>query len=40
MAPANANGAMIYWSTSGYDNSATSTELQGFQVGDDNTARS
>lgn len=38
MAPANANGAMIYWSTSGYDNSATSTELQGFQVGDDNTA--
>ncbi len=38
IAPADANGAMIYWSTSGYDNSATSTELQGFQVGDDNTA--
>jgi len=37
IAPAMAAGALIYWTTASYDNSATSTNLQGFTVGDEGT---
>jgi hypothetical protein len=30
-------GALIYWTTASYDNSATSTNLKGFHVGDEGT---
>jgi hypothetical protein len=32
-----ASGALIYWSTANKDNNATSTQLKGFQVGDEGT---
>jgi hypothetical protein len=35
IAPAQADGAMIYWTTAGFDNNATNTNLQGFHVGDE-----
>jgi hypothetical protein len=37
IAPAIADGALIYWTTSSFDNSATNTTLQGFHVGDEGT---
>jgi hypothetical protein len=37
IAPATANGAMIYWTTASFDNNATTTTLQGFHVGDEGT---
>jgi hypothetical protein len=37
IAPAIAAGSLIYWTTASYDNSATSTNLQGFTVGDEGT---
>lgn len=30
-------GALIYWTAANYDNSATSTELKGFHIGDEGT---
>ena len=38
IAPAIADGALIYWTTAGFDNNATSTTLQGFHVGDEGTS--
>jgi hypothetical protein len=38
IAPAAAQGAMVFWSTKSFDNSAASTDLQGFQVGDESTS--
>ena len=35
VAPATADGAMIYWTTASFDNNATTTTLQGFHVGDE-----
>jgi hypothetical protein len=35
VAPAAAPGAVIYWATASFDNSASSTTLQGFHVGDE-----
>jgi hypothetical protein len=35
IAPAVAAGSLIYWTTASYDNSATSTTLNGFTVGDE-----
>jgi len=32
-----AEGALIYWTTANHDNSATSTNLKGFHVGDEGT---
>jgi hypothetical protein len=32
-----ASGALIYWSTASKDNNATTTQLKGFQVGDEGT---
>ncbi|HZU85680.1 MAG TPA: hypothetical protein VE987_22290, partial [Polyangiaceae bacterium] len=37
IAPAEAGGALIYWTTDTFDNSANNTTLQGFQVGDEGT---
>jgi hypothetical protein len=37
IAPAIADGALIYWTTSSFDNNATNTTLQGFHVGDEGT---
>ena len=36
-APAIADGALVYWTTADFDNSATNTTLQGFHVGDEGT---
>jgi WD40-like Beta Propeller Repeat len=38
IAPAIADGALVYWTTASFDNSATNTTLQGFRVGDEGTA--
>jgi hypothetical protein len=38
IAPAIADGALVYWTTSSFDNNATNTTLQGFHVGDEGTA--
>ncbi|MDP9151766.1 MAG: hypothetical protein M3O36_17725 [Myxococcota bacterium] len=35
VAPATADGAMIYWTTASFDNNANNTTLQGFHVGDE-----
>jgi len=35
IAPAAADGAMVYWSTAAFDNNANNTTLQGFHVGDE-----
>jgi hypothetical protein len=37
VAPADAGGALIYWTTLNFDNNANNTDLQGFQVGDEGT---
>ena len=37
IAPAIADGALVYWTTSGFDNNAKNTTLQGFHVGDEGT---
>ena len=37
IAPAIADGALVYWTTANFDNSATNTTLQGFHVGDEGT---
>jgi hypothetical protein len=37
IAPAAAGGAMIYWSTTNLDQTTATTNLQGFQVGDEGT---
>jgi WD40-like Beta Propeller Repeat len=37
VAPAPAQGAMVFWSTKSFDANAASTDLQGFQVGDEST---
>jgi hypothetical protein len=37
IAPAPAQGAMVFWSTKSFDTNAASTDLQGFQVGDEST---
>jgi hypothetical protein len=37
IAPAIAPGSLVFWSTASYDNSATSTNLEGFTVGDEGT---
>jgi hypothetical protein len=37
IAPAIADGALVYWTTADFDNSATNTTLQGFHVGDEGT---
>lgn len=37
IAPAIAAGSLIFWTTENYNNSATSTNLQGFNVGDEGT---
>jgi hypothetical protein len=37
IAPALADGALIFWSTSSFANTSTSTNLQGFHVGDEGT---
>ncbi len=38
IAPSPAQGAMVFWSTKSFDQSAASSDLQGFQVGDETTA--
>jgi hypothetical protein len=38
IAPAIAAGALVYWATADFDNSATNTTLQGFHVGDEGTS--
>jgi hypothetical protein len=38
IAPVPAQGGMVFWSTNSFNTSATSTNLQGFQVGDETTA--
>jgi hypothetical protein len=38
IAPAPAQGAMVFWATNSFDTTATSTALSGFQVGDETTA--
>lgn len=38
ISPAPAQGAMVFWSTKSFDQNAASTDLQGFQVGDESTA--
>ncbi len=35
IAPASAAGAMVYWSTSAFDNQAMNTQLEGFHVGEE-----
>lgn len=35
IAPATADGAMVYWTTAAFDNNANNTNLQGFHVGDE-----
>jgi hypothetical protein len=35
IAPATADGAMVYWTTAAFDNNANNTTLQGFHVGDE-----
>jgi hypothetical protein len=35
IAPVPASGAMVYWATSAFDNSAMSTQLKGFHVGEE-----
>jgi hypothetical protein len=37
VAPAIADGALVYWTTADFDNDATNTTLQGFHVGDEGT---
>lgn len=37
IAPAPAQGAMVFWSTASFSTSATTTNLQGFTVGDETT---
>jgi hypothetical protein len=37
IAPAPADGAMVFWSTKSFQVNATTTDLQGFQVGDEST---
>ncbi len=37
IAPAAATGAMVFWSTASFLTNSTSTNLQGFQVGDEGT---
>lgn len=37
IAPAPAQGAMVFWSTESFSTSATTTNLQGFTVGDETT---
>ena len=37
IAPAIADGALVYWTTADFDNNATNTTLQGFHVGDEGT---
>jgi hypothetical protein len=37
IAPAIADGALVYWTTADFDNDATNTTLQGFHVGDEGT---
>jgi hypothetical protein len=37
IAPAIADGALVYWTTASFDNNATDTTLQGFHVGDEGT---
>ena len=37
IAPAIADGALVYWTTANFDNNATNTTLQGFHVGDEGT---
>jgi hypothetical protein len=37
IAPAIADGALVYWTTADFDNSANNTTLQGFHVGDEGT---
>jgi hypothetical protein len=37
IAPALADGALVYWTTKSFDNNATNTTLQGFHVGDEGT---
>ncbi|MDP9000887.1 MAG: hypothetical protein M3O46_12330 [Myxococcota bacterium] len=37
IAPAIADGALVYWTTGSFDNNATNTTLQGFHVGDEGT---
>jgi hypothetical protein len=39
IAPAIADGALVYWTTENFDNSATNTTLQGFHVGDEGTTQ-
>lgn len=38
IAPAPAQGALVFWATNSFMTSATATDLQGFQVGDETTA--
>jgi len=35
IAPAPADGAMVYWATSAFDNNAMNTQLEGFHVGEE-----
>jgi hypothetical protein len=35
IAPVSADGAMVYWATSAFDNSAMNTQLEGFHVGEE-----
>ncbi len=35
IAPVSADGAMVYWATMAFDNTATNTQLQGFHVGEE-----
>jgi hypothetical protein len=37
IAPAIADGSLVYWTTSNFDNNASNTTLQGFHVGDEAT---
>ncbi len=39
IAPAIADGALVYWTTSSFDNNANNTTLQGFHVGDEAARR-
>lgn len=37
IAPVSANGAMVYWATTAFDNSAMDTQLRGFHVGEESS---
>ncbi|HZU85553.1 MAG TPA: hypothetical protein VE987_21635 [Polyangiaceae bacterium] len=37
VAPASADGALVYWTTASFANTASNTTLQGFRVGDEGT---